>query len=287
MSDFTEHTLTEAVRKRFSAARDPRLREIMQSLVTHLHDFVREVGLTEAEWLAGIRFLTATGQCCDDLRQEFILLSDTLGVSMLVDAINHRRPEGATDSTVLGPFYREGVPERPGGASIAGDTPGSPTFVSGRVTGPDGRPVAGARLDVWHAAPDGLYDNQVPEREGFNLRGVFRTDAEGRYAFRTVKPSSYAVPIDGPVGVMLRALGGHHFRPAHIHFIVSADGYVPLTTHIFVAGDPYLDNDAVFAVKGSLIVDFARHDSAPEAAARGVTAPFYTAVYDFGLEPRA
>lgn len=284
MGDFTEHTLTDAVLARLQTVSDPRLGRIARSLVAHLHAFVREVELTEAEWFAGIRFLTETGRCCDDLRQEFILLSDTLGVSMLVDAINHRLPDGATASTVLGPFYREGAPELPLGASIAGATPGEPTVISGRVTDVAGRPLAGALLDVWQAAPNGLYDSQVPG-QAMNLRGRFRTDGAGRYRFRTVKPACYPIPTDGPVGRMLKALGRHPYRPAHVHFIVSAPGHAPVTTHLFVKGDPYLDSDAVFAVKSSLVVDFVRHDAPAEAAAQGVTAPFYTVEYDFGLKP--
>jgi protocatechuate 3,4-dioxygenase beta subunit len=285
MRNFTEHNLTEAVRARMDAAPDPRLRRIMQSLVTHLHGFVREVELTEAEWFVGIRFLTETGQWCDDLRQEFILLSDTLGLSMLVDAITHRVPDGATESTVLGPFYRQGAPDMKPGESIAGATPGEPTLISGRVTDPAGGPIPGALLDVWQAAPNGLYDNQEPGQSSMNLRGRFRTDGEGRYRFRTVKPASYPIPTDGPVGRMLRALGRHPYRPAHVHFIVSAPGYAPLTTHLFVKGDAYLDSDAVFAVKNSLIVEFVRHESPEEAAAHGVPSPFYTVGYDFGLKP--
>jgi hydroxyquinol 1,2-dioxygenase len=286
MRNSTERTVTDAVLARLDTAADPRLRHVTGRLIAHLHDFVREVELTEAEWLAGIRFLTDTGHACTDVRQEFILLSDTLGVSILVDAINHRVPDGATESTVLGPFYREGAPEMKPGASIAGTTPGEATFVSGRVADPAGRPIAGALLDVWQAAPNGLYDNQLPGSP-INLRGRFRTDADGRYRFQTVKPSSYPVPTDGPVGRLLRALERHPYRPAHIHFIVSAEGYAPLTTHLFVRGDRYLDSDAVFAVKESLIADFVRHDSPGEAAARGVRAPFYTVEYDFGLKPTA
>src|SRR5688572_696934 len=285
MRTFTESASIEAVLERMTNCRDPRLKEIMASLVTHLHGFVKDVEPTFDEWLAAIQFLTRTGQICDDKRQEFILLSDTLGVSMVVDAINHRHPEGATESTVFGPFHREGAPMLEAGASIAGTTAGEPTFVSGRVTDTAGRPLAGALLDVWQAAPNGLYDSQDPEQGGLNLRGKFRTDAEGRYAFQTVKPANYPIPSDGPVGRMLRACGRHPYRPAHIHFIVSAAGHRTVTTHVFVEGDPYLDSDAVFAVKTSLIAPFQRHDSPQEAAARKATAPFYTVEYDFALTP--
>ena len=268
-----ECELTEAVLARLEGTRDRRLRQIMTSLVTHLHAFVREVELTEQEWLDAIRFLTETGQKCDERRQEFILLSDTLGVSMLVDWINHRKPSGATESTVLGPFYVEGAPELPNGAAIARETGGEPTIVSGHVRSADGRPISGAVLDVWQAGPNGLYDLQEPDG-GTNLRGRFRTDAAGRFEFRTVKPVSYPVPTDGPVGRMLRQLGRDATRPAHIHFKVSAEDYEPLTTHLFVEGDEHIESDAVFGVKESLIVPFERHESPVDAAVFGVTAPF-------------
>jgi hydroxyquinol 1,2-dioxygenase len=287
MRDFTEQNLTEEVLHRLQATRDPRLRRLMQSLTRHLHEFVREVEPTEAEWFAAIRFLTETGKLCDDARQEFILLSDTLGVSMLVDAINHRKSEGATETTVIGPFYREGAPERALGDSIAGDTPGDVTFVSGRVHDPGGKPVPGAALDVWQAAPNGLYEGQDPQMPPFNMRGRFRADAAGQYHFRTVKPASYPIPTDGPVGELMRAVDRQPYRPAHIHAIVSAPGYEPLCTHFFVKGDPYLDLDPVFVVKSSLITDFVRHDSVEEAIARKTTAPFYTVEFDFGLKPVA
>lgn len=287
MRDFDEFTLTEAVLQQLETPPNPRLKRIMRGLIRHLHEFVREVELTEPEWFEAIKFLTETGQMCDDNRQEFILLSDTLGASMLVDAVNHRNPGGATETTVIGPFYREGAAELELGESIAGNTPGEPTFVSGRVTDLAGRPVPGVLLDVWHAAPNGLYDTQDPTQPGLNLRGKFRADAEGRYAFRTVKPASYPIPMDGTVGRMMRALGRQPRRPAHIHFSIAATGYEPLVTHIFVAGDPFLDADPVLAVKSSLVAEFIRHDSVEEAIARKATAPFYTAEYNFRLRPAA
>lgn len=286
MRNLTEHNATDAVVAQFEGARDPRLKQILTSLIRHVHDFAREVELTEAEWLAGIQFLTAIGHMCDDKRQEFILLSDTLGVSILVDAINHRKPAGATESSILGPFYVEDAPDLPLGASIARNAEGDPVIVSGRVLTPEGRPIAGALLDVWQAAPNGLYDVQKPQ-SGMDLRGKFRTDANGHYEFRTVKPASYPIPHDGPVGRMLEALGRHPYRPAHIHVMVSVPGYEPLTTMLFVEGDKYLDSDAVFAVKSSLVVDFVRHDSSEAAARLGLQAPFYTMTYDFGLKPAA
>lgn len=285
MRDFTEHNLTDEVLRRLETTADRRLQRIMQSLTRHLHDWVREIEPTEDEWFTAIRFLTETGQMSDDVRQEFILLSDTLGVSMLVDALNHRRPEGTTESTVIGPFYRQGAPERELGDTIAPDVPGDPTLVSGRVHDPAGRGIPGAVLDVWQAAPNGLYEGQDPALPTSSMRGRFRADGEGRYRFRTVKPASYPIPMDGPVGRLMRAVGRQPYRPAHIHAIVSAPGYEPLCTHFFVKGDPYLDLDPVFVVKSSLIVDFVRHDDVAEAVARKTTAPFYTVDFDFGLRP--
>ena len=284
MRDFTEHTLTQEVLARLDAATDPRLREVMKSLTRHLHDFVRDVRPTEAEWFEAIRFLTETGKKCDDVRQEFILLSDTLGVSMLVDTINHPRSGSATETTVIGPFYREGAPEYGRGESISRGLPGDPTIVSGRVHDPDGKPIPDAVIDVWQAAPTGLYEGQDPEMPAMAMRGRFRPDAQGRYEFRTVKPASYPIPMDGPVGRLMQAVGRQPVRPAHIHAIVSAPGHETLCTHFFVKGDPYLDADPVFVVKSSLIADFVRHDDLSEAVARKTTTPFYTVDFDFGLQ---
>ncbi len=285
MSNNTEEQITQNVIASMANATNPRLKTIMTSLISHLHTFIREVDLTQEEWMAGIQFLTRTGQMCDDRRQEFILLSDTLGASMLVDAVNHRMLDGATESTVFGPFYREGAAELPLGASISQDGRGEPTIVSGSVRSTDGTPIPNALLDVWETNENGLYEQQDPEQPDMNLRGKFRTDSEGRYHFVAIKPVSYPIPDDGPVGHMLRALGRHPYRPAHIHLLISAEGFVPVTTHLFVKGDPYLDSDAVFGTKDSLVVEFVRHDSAEDAARYGVTAPFYTAEYDFVLKP--
>ncbi len=287
MSDNTEEQITSNVLHSMAEAPNPRLKEIMTSLVSHLHTFIREVGLTEEEWMQGIRFLTRTGQMCDDRRQEFILLSDITGTSMLVDAINHHDGDGATENTVFGPFYREGAPELPMGATISQHGRGEPTVVMGRVLSTAGTPIPAALLDVWETGENGLYEQQDPQQPDMNLRGKFRTDGEGRYCFVGIKPVSYAVPNDGPVGQLLRALGRHPYRPAHIHLLVSAAGFMPVTTHLFVKGDPYLDSDAVFGTKDSLVVDFIRHDSDEEAARYHVTAPFYMVEYDFVLKPRA
>jgi hydroxyquinol 1,2-dioxygenase len=283
----TEDDITAEVLARFSETPDPRLREIMLGLIRHLHAFVKEVQLTEAEWFQAIEILTEAGKMCSDKRQEFILFSDTLGVSMVVDLLDHRKPDGATESTVFGPFHRLGAPEMPPGGNIADrDQTGAPALVSGRVLDLDGKPVADAVLDVWQAQTNGLYDSQDKNLDGLHMRGKFRTDSEGRYLIRTVLPVNYPIPSDGPVGRMLKATGRHPWRPAHIHFVVSAEGYEPVTTHIFDRTDPYLHSDAVFAVKDSLICDFARHESADEAASRlGLAPPFYTAEFDFHLVP--
>jgi catechol 1,2-dioxygenase len=283
MRDFNEQTATTAVIERMSGCRDARLKQIMTSVVTHLHAVVREVEPTMDEWMAAIRFLTETGQKCDDKRQEYILLSDTLGVSMLVDAINHRKPSGATESTVLGPFFVAGAPRKEMGDTISEHGGEEPVHVCGRVLDQAARPIAGATLDVWQTSSDGYYDIQDPRQTGMNLRGLFTTGGDGRFFFRTVKPSSYPIPTDGPVGKMLMALGRHPMRPAHIHFIVGAPGFEPVTTHMFVAGDEYLDSDAVFGVKDSLIVDFVAHDDPKEAKRLGLGNPYSVARHDFTL----
>lgn len=285
----TEDDITAEALQRFSQTPDPRLRQIMLGLVKHLHAFVKEIELTEAEWFQAIEILTTAGHMSDDKRQEFILFSDTLGVSMVVDLINHRKPDGATESTVFGPFHRLGAPELPAGGNIAHlDKTGTPTLVGGRVLDLDGRPIAGALLDVWQAQTSGLYDSQDPNLPEMHMRGKFQTDAGGRYWVRTVRPVHYPIPSDGPVGAMLRATGRHPWRPAHIHFVVSADGYEPVTTHIFDRTDEYLGSDAVFAVKDSLICDFVRHDTPEGEAVRlGIEPPYYTAAFDFRLKPAA
>ncbi|MBO0737773.1 MAG: intradiol ring-cleavage dioxygenase [Alphaproteobacteria bacterium] len=285
----TEEDITAEVLQRFEQTPDPRLRQIMLGLIKHLHAFVKEVELTEAEWFQAIEILTEAGRMCTDKRQEFILFSDTLGVSMVVDLIAHRKPDGATESTVFGPFHRLGAPELPAGGNIARlDKAGPPTLVSGRVLNLDDEPIEGALLDVWQAQSSGLYDSQDESLNELHMRGKFRSDAEGRYLVRTVLPVNYPIPSDGPVGRMLRATGRHPWRPAHIHFVISADGYEPVTTHIFDRTDPYLGSDAVFAVKDSLICDFVRHESAAGEAVRlGIDPPYYTAEFDFRLKPAA
>ncbi len=285
MSNNSEEQITQNVLDSITNTPDPRLKQVMSSLISHLHAFAREVHLTQEEWSLGIQFLTRTGQMCDEKRQEFILLSDITGTSMLVDALNHRLVGEATESTIFGPFYREGAQELPMGASISQNDRGEPVVVSGRVLSTDGRPIAGALLDIWETDENGLYEQQDPDQPDMNLRGKFHTDCEGRYRFAGIKPVSYSIPDDGPVGQLLRALARHPFRPAHIHLLISAEGFVPVTTHLFVKGDPYLASDAVFGTKDSLVVDFIRHDSREEADGYQVAAPFYSVEYDFVLQP--
>jgi protocatechuate 3,4-dioxygenase beta subunit len=280
---FSEERSAEVVTASFAGTPDPRLRRVMQSLVRHLHAFVKDVELTEADWAAAIAFLTATGQKCDAVRQEFVLLSDVLGVSMLVETINHRAG-GATESTVLGPFHMVESPPRKLGDTISLDGKGEPCLVTGRVTGPDGEPLAGASVDVWQASEDGFYDVQQPGiQPASNLRGLFTAAADGTFWFRTVVPRHYPIPDDGPVGELLSATGRHPYRPAHIHFLVGADGHQPVTTHLFVAGTPYLDSDAVFGVKDSLVRDFPIVDDAERAAEVGLPNPFRTVHFDVVL----
>lgn len=284
MRDLTEHSITDEVRSRLAACGDPRAKALSDALIRHLHAFVREVEPTEAEWAAGVAFLTRVGQLCDDKRQEFILLSDALGVSMLVDAINHRHSEGATETTVLGPFYVEGPPELPLGGRIPGPD-GEPLLVTGSVSAAGGGPLAGAIVDVWHADEDGFYDLQH-ESQGSDhaaMRARFRTDAAGRFDFWTTRPSSYPIPHDGPVGAMLELQGRHPYRPAHVHFIVAADGHERLVTHAFEEGDPYLDSDVVFGVKTSLVRSFEPRPAGDSPDGR----PHRHLHYDFGLKPLA
>jgi hydroxyquinol 1,2-dioxygenase len=255
MRNIDEHNITEAVIRSLGGCDSPRLKEILGSLVTHLHDFVREVRLTDSEWAEGIRFLTDTGHKCDDTRQEFILLSDVLGVSMLVVALNQARSPGATEATVFGPFHVDDAPRLPQGSDIADGAPGEPLDVDVRVTSADGSPLPRAEVDVWQADEEGLYDVQRSELGASRrARAVMKTDAEGRLRFRTIVPTAYPVPTDGPVGGLLVASGRHPWRPAHIHFMIKAEGHEPLVTHLFRSGDPYLDSDVVFGVRQSLVV---------------------------------
>ena len=284
MRNIDEHTITEAVLERLDTCGNPRLKQVLSALVRHLHDFAREVELTEAEWMEGIRFLTATGQMCDDKRQEFILLSDTLGLSMLNVALNNARPAGATEATVFGPFHVSGAPEYSLGADIANGAPGEPLYVCATVRGIDGEPVAGALVDTWQADEDGYYDVQLPETP-LRGRGVLRSDEQGQVYFRSILPVAYPVPTDGPVGQMLVATGRHPWRPAHVHFMIEAPGYETLITHVFRDGDPYLDSDVVFGVRSSLIGRFERHAPGVPPFGPAQTGVFHTLSFDFVLNP--
>ena len=285
MREFNEKSITQAVIERLSQSDDPRFKRVMTSLITHLHDFVRDVRLTEAEWLAAIEFLTDVGQTCTPKRQEFILLSDTLGVSVLVITLNHPADNGSAESTVLGPFYWEGSPELPLGSNLADGVKGEPAFYSGRVLSADGKPLENALLDIWSGDGDGDYDMQIPGETGMKARGKIRTDAQGRYWFRSIRPTFYPVPTDGPVGRMLRKMGRHPNRPGHIHMIVSAEGHHPVTTHLFVAGSQYLDSDAVFGMKESLVAQFDRQPPGVGPGGVRMEVPYYTVSYDFRLRP--
>jgi hydroxyquinol 1,2-dioxygenase len=277
MRDFDENNITAAVVDRYQNTPDPRLKQILTSLVRHLHDFVRDVELTEDEWAQAIDYLTRTGRLCTDKRQEFILLSDTLGVSMLVDAINHRFAKGTTETTVRGPFYVENPPEAALGADIHGGAKGEPLYIDGTILSEDGQPVANAVVDVWHSDAEGFYDVQLPELEEPTLRARFHTDAQGRYRFWTILPRYYPIPYDGTVGEMLKATERHPYRPAHVHFMIMAPG------HLFVSGDQYLDSDAVFAVKNSLIRDFTREAPGVAPDGRKMDTPWRKLHNDFVL----
>ena len=283
---FTEENSADVVVGRNAKAQDERLAEVMAVVTRHLHAAVKEIEPTYDEWFQAIQFLTSVGHMCNDWRQEFILFSDVLGVSMLVDAINNRKPTGASESTVLGPFHVPDAPELPMGSDICLDQKGEPMLVRGHILDTKGRPIAGAKLDVWQANDEGFYDvQQKGIQPDFNLRGVFRTGADGAYHFKGVKPKFYPIPDDGPVGRMLATLGRHPFRPAHLHYILDADGFEKLVTHIFDPDDPYIHSDAVFGVKESLLAKFERVEDPARIEAAGFDRPYYEVVHDFVLAP--
>jgi hydroxyquinol 1,2-dioxygenase len=285
MRNLDEHSITDSVIARHAQAPDARLREVMTSLVRHLHGFARDVALTEAEWMQAIRFLTQAGHITDDKRQEFILLSDVLGLSMLVTAQNHRKPAGCTESTVFGPFHVEGAAEYGPDADLSNGAPGAPCFVRGHVRALDGTPIANARMEVWQADEDGLYDVQIADLDTHRARGTLHSDAAGAYRFRSIVAHPYPIPHDGPVGQLLERLGRHPWRPAHLHFRIAAPGYQTLVTHVFRAGDPYLDSDAVFGVRSTLIADWQRHEPGPAPDGTPLAQPFFTLAFDFVLAP--
>ncbi|CAM5533957.1 intradiol ring-cleavage dioxygenase [Eoetvoesiella caeni] len=274
MLDLNKDNITQVVLERFANTPDPRLKEIMSSLIQHLHGFARDVKLTEQEWAQAIDFLTRVGHITDDKRQEFILLSDTLGLSMLTVAINNDKPEGCTESTVFGPFYVSNAPEYALGDDVANGANGTPCFVKGSVKGLDGEPVAGASIEVWQSDDDGSYDVQKPHLDSMQGRGVLHTDSEGNYYFRSIVAVPYPIPDDGPVGQMLNLTNNHPWRPAHLHFMIKADGYETLVTHVFRRDSRYLDSDVVFGVRKSLVVDWVEQ-------ADGT----YLLEYDFVLNP--
>jgi hydroxyquinol 1,2-dioxygenase len=265
--------LSDRVAATFDGSWNPRFAEVMRSLVAHLHEFIAEVSLTEEEWAAAIDFLTRTGHRSDDRRQEFILLSDVLGASMAVVDVNHPTGGTATESTVLGPFFVEGAPEFPNGADIAGDAPGEPCWFTGTVISANGTPVAGAVVDVWQSDETGNYDVQYPDLTEPRGRGRLRTDDSGTFSFWSVRPEPYPIPHDGPVGELLRAAGRGPMRPAHLHFKIAAPNHRTLITHVFPSGDDYLATDAVFGVKPSLVIDFARTGDAHHATFTFTLAP--------------
>jgi hydroxyquinol 1,2-dioxygenase len=282
----TESNLTDVARERWSNIPDPRLRQIMTALVKHVHAFVHEIEPTQAEWATAIDWLTRTGKMCTDKRQEFILFSDVLGVSMLIDAMNNRLADGATPTTVEGPFHVPASPEFTDGANMAENAPGTACFVTGTVRDLDGKPIAGAALDVWQTDGEGLYEAQR-DVEGPWLRGVFRTRADGSFVIRTVVPISYTIPMDGTVGELVKRTNISHYRPAHIHFVVEAPGYHRIVTHLFQRGDRYIDNDVVYGVKEPLIVDFKKVPGGKAPNGETLESPFYRVNYDFVLQKTA
>jgi hydroxyquinol 1,2-dioxygenase len=286
MALVTEDNITELAVERWRTAHDPRLAELMAALVRHLHDFAREVQLTEAEWMAAIQWLTSAGQACDDKRQEFILASDVLGLSMLVVQLNHRFDAAATPATVLGPFHIAGSPSLPYGGDMSEGLPGTPLYVTGTVRSVTGEPVAGAVLDVWQADEEGLYESQIPTIDEARLRAVYASRDDGGYCVRTIAPRGYSIPMDGPVGALMERTDISHFRPAHVHFLIGADGYERLITHLFQSGAEYLENDVVFGTKEALVVEFQERPPGTTPAGDECEEPFLVAEYDFVLQPR-
>jgi hydroxyquinol 1,2-dioxygenase len=285
MINIDQWTITNAVLETHGGAKSARLREIMDGLVRHLHEFAREVHLTEAEWTAGIDFLTRVGHITDDKRQEFILLSDVLGLSTLVTAQNNSKPAGCTEATVFGPFFVADAPRYRNGDDISNGANGEPCFVSGTIRGVGHEPIADARIDVWQSDDDGFYDVQRPALDRMQGRGQLNSLEDGRFFFRSIVAVPYPIPHDGPVGQLLERLGRHPWRPAHLHFMIQAPGYQSLITHVFRRGGTYLDSDAVFGVRSTLIADWVCHEEGTAPDGRRMDTPFYTLQYDFVLNP--
>jgi hydroxyquinol 1,2-dioxygenase len=274
MRNLNQFNITQAVLESFAGTPDARLKEIMTSLVQHLHAFARDVKLTEEEWTKGIAFLTQVGHITSDVRQEFILLSDVLGLSMLTVAMNNDKPAGCTEATVFGPFHVEDAPHYELGDDIANGATGIPCYVSGTVKGIDGQPIPGAKLDVWQSDDQGMYDVQHPELEHPQGRGVVTTDADGKFYFKSIVAVPYPIPHDGPVGKLLDATGRHPWRPAHLHFMIQAQDYETLITHIFRDESDYLDSDSVFGVRQTLVTEWVKQSD-----------DTYKVKFDFVLNP--
>ena len=288
MLNLDQNTITEEALRRLEGCANPRFKQILTSLTNHLHEFAREVKLTEEEWMQGIQFLTAVGQKCDDKRQEMILLSDTLGLSMLVVALNHQKPPGCTEATVFGPFHTDKAADFKNGDDMSMGAAGEPAFIRGKVSGLDGKPVANALLDVWQADGDGIYDVQYTDKDGaLFARGRLNADTGGKYWFKSILPEFYSIPVDGPVGSMMKEAARHPYRPAHLHFMIQAPGYEKLVTHVFRKDDQYLESDAVFGVRSSLISDWVKHPAGAAPDGSTMSKPYYTLDFDFILNPTA
>ncbi|WP_329047455.1 catechol 1,2-dioxygenase [Amycolatopsis sp. NBC_01488] len=281
----TEDNITELAARRWASAHDPRTAQVMAALVRHLHAFAREVRLSETEWMAAMRWLTETGQISDEKREEFILASDVLGLSMLVVQMNHAFDAEATPATVLGPFHIDGSPEKEFGGDMSDGLPGTPLYVTGTVRGLDGAPVAGAILDIWQADEEGAYESQIPDIDEARLRAKYATRPDGSYCLRTIAPKGYSIPMDGPVGELIRGTDISHFRPAHVHFLINAAGFEPLITHLFQDGAEYLDSDVVFGTKQELVVTFEPREPGPTPDGGESAEPWLEARYDFVLQP--
>ncbi len=282
----TIESITDQAVARWSTTHDPRLRQLLTSLVRHVHAFAKENKLTHEEWINGLNFLAKVGQWTTDARGENILLSDVFGLSMLTVMLNDHLPEAATPHTVLGPFYVDDSPEMAAGGDMAEGVEGLPCFISGQVRDLKGNPIAGAKLDMWQADEEGVYEVQLEEKSGPYLRGIYHSGADGRYLVRTIAPKGYTIPMDGPVGDLIRMTDISHFRPAHVHFILSAPGYETIITHLFKRGGEYLESDVVFGVKQELITDFKQHPPGTAPTGETVDTDFWTIDYDFVLAPQ-